>query len=250
MLTDFGTSDAYVGSMKGVVLSHAPGATIVDISHEIPPQDVRRAAQVLAASARCFPPHTVHLVVVDPGVGTERKAVVVQDEQHSYVGPDNGVFADALHGTPDGAWEIAPTGSAVSPTFHGRDIFAPAAGRLAAGVPAEDLGPPVEELVAPEWPRPQRNGRLIEGEVAFVDHFGNAVTNVPIEMIADPKRASVEVAGRVIRTVRRTYGQVGRGTMLALTDSTGHLEVAVREGNAARRLKLRTGTPVLIREHA
>jgi len=269
LTTDFGTADGYVGVMKGVMLSIAPGVRLVDLSHEVPPQDVRRAAFVLYTAVPFFPPDTVHLAVVDPGVGTDRRAIAVQVPQGFLVGPDNGLFTYVLAEAEewravelrDPAYRLPQ----VSGTFHGRDIFAPAAAHLARGVPMERLGPPVPDPVLLPLPRLEVREDRLEGEVLYIDRFGNVVTSIgrlrwagnglvldaAFRRAAPPLRlaaagAVVKVGGRTIQGVRRTYGEVAVGESLALVGSTGFLEIAVRQGDAARTLGVRPGDPITL----
>ncbi|HHS96708.1 MAG TPA: hypothetical protein ENK08_02230 [Chloroflexi bacterium] len=270
LTTDFGTADGYVGVMKGVILSIVPEVHLVDLSHEIPPQDVRRAAFVLYTAVPFFPPGTVHLAVVDPGVGTERRAIAVQTPQGFFVGPDNGLFtyvlAEAEEWKAVGLEEPAYRLPEVSGTFHGRDVFAPAAAHLARGVPLERLGSPVTDPVLLPLPRLTVGEDRVEGEILHVDRFGNVITSVGRlrwnggDLVLTPafrqaasslqfaaREVAVEVGGERIRPVRRTYGEVGVGEKLALVGSTGFLEIAVRQGNAARALGVHPGDPITLR---
>jgi S-adenosylmethionine hydrolase len=271
LTTDFGLVDAYVGTMKGVMLGIAPDARPVDITHQIAPQDVRQTAYVLYTVYRFFPPHTVHLVVVDPGVGSARRAIALRTPRGSFVGPDNGVFSYVMAEQPlIAAVELADARYRrvrVSQTFHGRDIFAPAAAHLAAGVPIDQFGPPVPDPVTLPLPHLQASPGVVEGEVLHIDHFGNVITSVgrlvweaekltlkpafretgaqEVHFRAD--EASITTEGHEIQGVRRTYAQVEPGDTLALVGSTGHLEISVREGSGARKLGLQMGDPVELR---
>jgi len=269
--TDFGTADAYVGTMKGVMLDIAPDARLVDVTHQIKPQDVRQTAYVLYTLYRFFPSHTVHLVVVDPGVGGARRAVALRTPRGTFVGPDNGVFSYVTAEQPvedvvelaNAPYQLAP----VSQTFHGRDIFAPAAAHLAAGIPIGQLGPSVPDPVTLPLPRLRVSPGTISGEVIHVDHFGNVVTSIgrflwrgdklslepafrkdsaqAVDLEAD--EASVITGERDIHGIRHTYAEVQSGQVLALIGSTGHLEIAVREGSGAEELGLASGDPVELR---
>ncbi len=182
LLTDFGLEDEYVGVMKGVILSIAPQVRLVDLTHSVPPQDVRRAALILMNAAPYFPPDTVHLAVVDPGVGTERRPIAVRTGRGTFVGPDNGLFSFVLAEME--TWtavelrEPAYRLPLVSTTFHGRDIFAPAAAHLASGVPVEALGPVVNNLATLPLPRLEIGESSLEGEILYADRFGNLVTSI------------------------------------------------------------------------
>jgi S-adenosyl-L-methionine hydrolase (adenosine-forming) len=241
LLTDFGTADGYVGEMKGVLLACAPGAQLVDLTHDVPPQDVESGRLVVARCWRRFPPGTVHVAVVDPGVGSERRALAVESDGRLLVGPDNGLLSPAL--LLAGARAIAlsiPSGA--SATFHGRDVFAPAAAALATGTPLEALGSPVEDPVVRRTPEAhRRDDGAIVGEIITIDRFGNAVTNLVGRL-----GGALEVGGRTL-PVCRTYADVDVGLPAALVGSTGLIEVAVREGNAAQQFGLRRGSPVVLR---
>lgn len=272
LTTDFGTADGYVGTMKGVILSIAPDARLVDISHEIAPQNVRQAAYVLYTAYPFFPSHTVHLVVVDPGVGSARRPIALRTPAGTFVGPDNGVFScvmarelvEALVELADSRYRL----SQVSHTFHGRDIFAPAAAHLAAGVPITALGPSVPDPVTFPLPHLEITPDGITGEVLHADRFGNVITSIgrlvwsEDELSLEPafqgagdreqvhfkaSEAVVVVAGQEIAGVHHTYAEAAPSETLALVGSEGHLGIAVREGNAARRLGVRSGDTVVLR---
>lgn len=252
LLTDFGTRDAYVASMKGVMLGITPDATIVDISHEIAAQDVIGGAWVLGSACRHFPRGTVHCAVIDPGVGSERRAVAVQAGDWRFVGPDNGLlmWAIAMAGRYEAVELVDPRyfRREVSATFHGRDIFAPVAAHLARGVPLDALGPRIADLAPLPFPSPIVTTEAIEGEVVHVDRFGNLITNIDassLELWGTETRATVEVGGRRA-PLRRTYQDAGPGELIALIESTGHVEVAVRDGNAAVLLEAGRGVAVTI----
>lgn len=262
--TDFGTQDGYVPAMKGTMLSIAPSARLVDVTHEVDPQDVMESAFVLMSAQPFFPEGTVHLVVVDPGVGTDRRAVALRHGDHWYVGPDNGVFPLVLDGnTPDAMVELTnpdtwrtPTPSA---TFHGRDIFAPAAAHLAAGRRLDDLGTPIDRLEPLHWAQPITDTRTIQGWIVHVDHFGNCVTNIRRSTVADavdladesPQAEDIPpveayVGSSVLDSIHGTYGDVSEEDPLLLFGSTGFLEVAVNGGNAADLLDIRKGDSIKI----
>ncbi len=247
LLTDFGLRDGYVGAMKGVLLTRSPGVQLVDLSHEIPPGAIDAGAYVLAQAALGFPEGTVHLAVVDPGVGSSRRGVVVEMDRHRYVAPDNGLLTLCLerarrvrvHSIENQRlWADEP-----SAVFHGRDIFAPVAAHLACGGPPDAVGPEVDagSLVLRLWPKPERRGETLLGAVVYVDRFGNLVTNLRVE--AGSFRGSVEVAGERI-PVGRTYGDVPEGALVVAIGSSGWLEVARNGGSAAERLGARVGDPV------
>jgi S-adenosylmethionine hydrolase len=241
LLTDFGTADGYVGEMKGVLLSHAPDVQLVDISHDIPPQDIERARLTVARVWRRFPEGTVHLVVVDPGVGSSRAALAVQSDGRYLVGPDNGVLSPALLAATARVIEL-PLPATASATFHGRDVFAPAAAALARGEPLDVLGREAAQPVIRRTPEPVRRADGgIEGEVIAVDRFGNAVTN-----LVGLRGGTVSVGGTTI-LVRHTYSEVSNGDPVAVVGSTGFIEIAVRNGSAAERVGLVRGQAVVLK---
>ncbi|HEX2572066.1 MAG TPA: SAM-dependent chlorinase/fluorinase [Polyangia bacterium] len=260
LLTDFGTQDGYVGAMKGVILGDAPEAAIVDLTHDIPPQDVLAGAFALAQAAPYFPVGTVHVAVVDPGVGTERRALVAEHAGHVYIGPDNGLFTFVLGEGPGGTAGAAsrvrvidrlPSEWSLHPTFHGRDLFARVAARLAAGdAPTRFAGAEVEPRRL-ELPRPSETPEGLDGVVIHCDRFGNLVTNLATRLIPERLGAGlrcggVEVAG-ALATLGTTYGDVAPGELVAYGGSAGYLEIGVRDGSAAARLGARRGTPVRVR---
>lgn len=244
LTTDFGTADPYVGVMKGMVLRAHPRASLVDLCHQVPPQAVPVAAWMLAAAVDRFPAGTVHVAVVDPGVGTGRRSLAVYAHDCYWVGPDNGVFTALF--AAGGRWqarclEVEQFGIPhLSRTFHGRDLYAPVAGWLAgARYGFHSMGPRLQD--------PVRCAALTDGppRVIHVDHYGNLVTNLAAG--AGPCR-QVSIAGRTV-PVLGTYGEVEPGCLLALVNSYGLLEVALRDGSAARTLGVGVGTPVQPMEH-
>jgi len=254
LLSDFGIEDAYVAAMKGVIAGIAPEARLVDITHLVPPQDVAFARFRLLSVAPFFPAGTVHLVVVDPGVGTARRAVAVRSRRGScFVAPDNGVLLGALDADPplaaveltDPRFWRTPTPSA---TFHGRDVFAPAAAHLARGVALESMGSAVApaELVRLELSPCQMIPGGAQGAVQAVDRFGNVISNVPDALLADRGAWSVSIGGRTV-AAHRTYSDVHPHEMLALVGSHGFVEVAVRRGDAQRVLRAQVGDRVEVR---
>ncbi|MCS6851760.1 MAG: SAM-dependent chlorinase/fluorinase [Gemmataceae bacterium] len=247
LTTDFGDCSPYVAAMKGVILSIHPAVRLFDLSHAIPPQDIRHAAHFLAAAIPYFPPGLIHVVVVDPGVGSDRALLYVEVAGHRLLVPDNGCWTRIPSGdqpplvrrlTERRFWR--PT---VSATFHGRDILAPVAAHLSLGIDPALLGPVVDEWVRlPSPPLRQEPDRMV-GEVAFIDHFGNLITNIPGEALPiGPLRISV--AGRQLTGMVRTYADAPAGTLVALVSSQGTLEIAVVQGNAARTLGVRVGEMV------
>ena len=249
LLTDFGHVDPYVGVMKAVMHGISPASSFIDLTHEVPPQDVRVAGLLLDGAIPYLPQGTVALVVVDPGVGTARRPLAVAAGGLYFVGPDNGVLSLALSRF-EAVRVVELTSQAhrlarPSHTFHGRDIFSPAAAHLAAGTPLEDLGPPIDDWLILDWPRAERIAGGWRGEVLHVDHFGNAITN--IDGAVAPAGACVEVAGNARVPVCRAYGDVESGDSVALVGSTGRLEVSVNGGSAAAAFGLVVGSGVRLR---
>ena len=241
LLTDFGTADGYVAELKGVLLSGAPDAALIDLSHDIPPQDVECARLSVARYWRRFPAGTVHMVVVDPGVGSSRAPLAVQSDDRFLVGPDNGVLSPSLLAAGSRAVSL-PVPAVAAATFHGRDVFAPAAASLALGIPIDSLGTPFLEPVILRTPEARRAGDgLVVGEVIAVDRFGNAITN-----LVAPRGGRIEVGGREVPIVR-TYADAPSGDIIGVVGSSGFVEVAQRDGNAARTLAIARGTPVTLR---
>ena len=252
LTTDFGTRDPYVAQLKGVLLAGCEGVRVHDLTHEIAPQDVLEGALFLAAAVPTFPPGTVHFAVVDPGVGTDRRAIAAGVGGQHVVCPDNGLLT--LVARRAGVEEVRSIERSslrrepVSATFHGRDLFAPVAAFLACGGALEELGPPVADPVELPLPRPRsEDGRLL-GEVLHVDRFGNAITNLgrsDLDTIAAAGPVRVEAGGRRL-WLARTYGDVAEGEALALIGSADLLEIAVRNGSAAATLGLDRGGKVVV----
>jgi len=268
LTTDFGHDDGYVGTMKGVMATIAPGVPLIDITHSIRPQAVAEAAYVLWASLPYFPSGSVHLVVVDPGVGTARRAIVSRTAWGVLVGPDNGVFSYV--------WAAAPPDlivalenrqyrrGKVSSTFHGRDIFAPAAAHIAAGVPLECFGRVVTDAERLPLPLIEISPGRIRGNILHIDRFGNAVTSIgrlnwtapDLDLVPafgpqssvrlDPDEVTVSVRGRTLSQIHYTYGEVASGDPVALVGSEGLLEIALNRGHAAEALGLAVGDDVLL----
>jgi S-adenosyl-L-methionine hydrolase (adenosine-forming) len=256
LLTDFGTIDHYAGTMKGVVLTICPDVTLVDISHDVTPQDVFGASLELAAAYKYFPSGTIFLVVVDPGVGSSRRGIAVDIGDYRFVAPDNGVLTSVLDEHP--AKKIVelterkyarPT---VSRTFEGRDRFAPAAAWLAKGIDVSALGRSAGAIHRLEIPQPRVADDRIDGEVVRVDRFGNLITNVDRRAFDKLAEAPVDVrvGAHAVGRVVATYADVGAGEVCALFGSTGHLEVAANGASAARVLDLGRGAPVHVARRA
>ena len=259
LLSDFGLSDPYVAEMKAVILSFRPDATIVDISHEIDKYDVRMGAYVLGRAAPYFPKGTIHIAVVDPGVGTERRPIIVEAKRSFYVGPDNGLLMlsarrdEVIH-----VFEITNRKymlRTVSKTFHGRDIFSPAAAYLAKGVPASEFGLEVSDPVVPSFAQLSIHGKEVHGEAVHEDGFGNIVTNVAEEHL---KAVGIKEGEHLLITLKgadvsvklcSAYGGVPTGSPLAIIGSGGFLEVAINKGNAAQNYGVRAGDKIIIKPY-
>lgn len=250
LTTDFGTSDAYVGVMKGVILTLAPHVTLVDISHEVPPQDVWTASFLIYQAEPFFPPDTVHVVVVDPGVGSKRRALAVRTNTGTFLAPDNGVLTHILrHSTGYEVYSLTnpeywlPTPSA---TFHGRDVFAPVAARLADGIPISRVGEPINDPIRLSIPEPEfRASHEIVAHVLHIDRFGNLILDIKIEQL--PEAPVFEIAGYRINGLRRTFSDGAPGELIVYTGSTrNHIEIAQSGGHAARFTGAQVGTPVYI----
>jgi S-adenosylmethionine hydrolase len=244
LTTDFGTSDGYVGAMKGVIARLAPEATVVDVAHDIPRHDIAHGAWVLAGSAFEFPVGTIHVAVVDPGVGGARAAVIVATRGHLFVGPDNGLFAyvaegaDAVHAITETSFRFPEA----SPTFHGRDVFAPAAAALARGLPPSAAGPTTCLAGTLPW-RTATAPDATAGVIVHVDSYGNLVSNLR----AAASRVALGPDGEHEISVRRTYEDVADGALVAYLGSAGTLEVAMRGGSAADALHLGRGARIRVR---
>ncbi len=252
LTTDFGLHDGFAGVLKGVIWGICPMAQIADISNSISPQNVLEGALVLSRAVPYFPDGTIHVAVVDPGVGTRRRALAARFEKFDFVGPDNGLVTPLLEAAEAGGEKVdfveivnpkflLPQ---VSHTFHGRDIFAPAAAHLANGVPLADLGPAIKDLVRLSLPKPEKTVSGWLAQVTGVDGFGNLATDLPGEEILGKGYVVIRVGDHAIRGLVLSYGQRPAGELVALIDSAGYLEIAVVDGSAAQLLNLGTGSPV------
>jgi len=252
LTTDFGPGSCYVAALKGALLQISPQARLVDLSHRIPPQDLHYTSFFLRASVPFFPPGTLHVVVVDPAVGTTRAILYVEVGGQRLLVPDNGCWTALCEdlGTPNRVLRLEDQSywrPQVSPTFHGRDIFAPVAGHLSLGLDPGRLGPVVSDWVRLAIPRPRIGFSRVEGEVVFVDPFGNLVTNIPGRVVVG---GVVEIwAGSTqIPRLVRTYGEAKPGSLVALVSSMDTLEIAVAQGSAAATLKAATGMSVRVQQ--
>jgi len=253
LLTDFGYRDGFVGTMKGVILGINPHVHIVDIAHDIAPGDIEAAAFVLNGAYPYFPKGTIHTIVVDPGVGSQRKAIATEIGNYYFIAPDNGVLSWVLQKEEcariielsNTTYHLPKT----SHTFHGRDVFAPAAAHLSAGVPLVKLGRPAKGLIQ-KIPKPaQKKEDAIYGEVIYIDRFGNLITNIPEELLIETNAfpyIQVVIGEQIISGLRSSYSEVERNQVLAIIGSFGFLEIAVRDGNAAERLKAQQGAQVKV----
>ncbi len=250
LTTDFGLQDHYVSVMKAVMLGIEPGIRLVDVSHQIPPQDIMAGAWVLKNAAEEFPPGTVHLVVVDPGVGTSRNPVAVEINGQYFVGPDNGLFSligdeynyKAYRLTNTLYWRNEP-----SNTFHGRDIFAPVAAHLAGGVPIEQLGEPIEELVTYRWAVPISDKDGIQGWIIHIDRYGNLISNISSELIRQSigsSRFRIYVGNTILDELVSTFNAVPDGDPAAYIGSSDTLEIAINKGNAKEMLGVQKGAQI------
>jgi hypothetical protein len=255
LTTDFGLTDAYVGTMKGVIARLCPSARVIDITHGIARGDLPAAALALATAAPFFPRGTIHVAVVDPGVGSRRAALVIRTREATFVGPDNGILWPATHrGRVLECRRIENRDLClpeVSATFHGRDVFAPVAAYLAKGRPLDRVGTPHRRPVRLAWPEPVREDETLRGEVLTVDHFGNAITNLPAAWLARPKSRHLTARIGAGKTrglaLVQYYAAVPIGHPLAVLGSSGFLEISVNQGSAAEQLRLKVGSPVTVR---
>ena len=273
LATDFGLADAYVGMMRGVIFSINPHAAVIDLTHGIGPQDVRHGAVALADGTPYFPDGTVFVAVVDPGVGTDRPAILLETPQHRFVAPDNGLltlvcrrheagFGDSdawgPAAVPDGCrvWRLTNSSywlHPVSATFHGRDVFAPVAAHLSTGVAADAIGDPTDTITALALPVPRPEGNMVRGQIIFADAFGNLVSDITAGILAGmgvtgrEDKAVVSIAGQDIAGLSRTFHDPPNGGLKALLGSHGRLEVALVDGNASAALGVASGTEIVLR---
>ncbi len=253
LTTDFGYKDPFVGIMKGVILGINPDARIVDLSHGIAPQDIRGAALVLNHAAPFFPAGTIHVAVVDPGVGTERRAILIESEGSFFVGPDNGVLSLAVRNkTINNIVVLANKSYHLKPksaTFHGRDVFAPVAAHLSLGAPARNFGPTVKNYARLDWPEVIKTEDGIRGEIIYIDHFGNLITNVHERDLKSlsGRRIAVSLAEVTIHGLASNYAGAEKGDYAALINSWGLLEISCFNGRAHLRSGADVGDPVHVR---
>ena len=253
LTTDFGTSDAYVGVMKGVILGINPNVQVVDITHAVPPQDIHEAAFLIHSACHYFPKGTIHTIVVDPGVGSERRAMVCQTDSAFFVCPDNGVLTYILQDSvPVKTIEIKNRAYClpeVSQTFHGRDIFAPVAAHVSLGVPLTDIGPSVQNLIRLPVPTLQVSDDSLTGEIIKIDGFGNAITNISESVLFQGASTyEISVGGTQLKRINRAYAESEVGDPLAIIGSFGVLEIAVNGGSAKALLDLKRGDAVVVQK--
>jgi S-adenosyl-L-methionine hydrolase (adenosine-forming) len=243
LTTDFGLADPFVGMMKGVMLGIAPGAQLVDLTHEIHSYDLLEAALVVKASYLYFPKGTVHVIVVDPGVGSERRPVAATAGGHIFVAPDNGVLSLVLENNL--AYEITNKSlflGEISQTFHGRDIFAPVAAHLAGGISVDSVGPRIHDLVKLPFPAPRLRGNRLLGAILRIDKFGNMITNLRRKDLG--REFSITVAGQPITKLCGSFSEANPGELFAIEGSAGFIELALNQGSAAERLKVERGAEI------
>ena len=253
LTTDFGDESGYAGVMKGVILTVNPNCQIIDITHRVSQQDVEEAAFLLNNSFSYFPEHSIHVVVVDPGVGSERKPILVETDKYWFVGPDNGVFSFMflMEGFKK-VWGITNKSyflPEVSSTFHGRDIFAPVAAHLSLGVSAEELGKELKGFVMLKDLEPKVEAGVIKARVVYADHFGNLISNISKDLfsrlVAD-KSFNISVGGEMIQKLSLSYADVRDGEVLALFGSSQWLEISVKNGNCQKELDIKKGAEINI----
>ena len=253
LTTDFGRIDPFVGVMKGVILSIIPNAEIVDLTHEIEPQNTLQAAWVLKSAYSYFPQKTIHLVVVDPGVGSSRRALAVIAEKYYFIGPDNGVLTPALNNSKkiyelDNKRYFLKT---ISSTFHGRDIFAPAAAWIGKGTPLTKMGKKIKDPLNLDLTEPFIQEKKMVGEIVYIDHFGNLISNISSQVLKSFSRGKnknlrIQLGGRKIANWTDYYSQCEPGALGTIVNSWDLLEVFCRGGNAAKKLKQKIGSPISV----
>lgn len=243
LLTDFGLSDSYVAQMKGVILSKHPDAQLIDITHNVPAQDVLYASRSLANSWSYFPAGTVHMIVVDPGVGTSRERLVVESKGHYFVAPDNGVLGFLSVNPATKFYNVNLARIQVqnpSATFEGRDVFAPAVNALLGGFKPGDMGYLTKDIKQIHFPKPTSNQDYIEGEIISFDHFGNMITNISSDLIGSLD-FQIQIGNIMIGKISKTYSDVGSGELMALVNSSGYLELSVSGGSAQHLFRFKRG---------
>jgi S-adenosylmethionine hydrolase len=256
LLTDFGLRDSYVAEMKAVILSICPEVNIIDISHEVRKYDVRMGAYLLARASRYFPKGTIHVAIVDPGVGSERRAIIVESERAFYIGPDNGILIMAAE--MDGIKNVYQITNkkymlqTISRTFHGRDIFSPTAAHLARGVPPSEFGPEIKDPIKPSYTKPKTTNKTIEGEVIHIDDFGNIITNITTKNlqeigITEGETINVKIGEKTMKLkLCKSYAEVPQNQPLTIIGSGETLEISINQGNAANMLQVNIGGKIIV----
>ncbi len=258
LLTDFGLQDTYVGQMKGIIAKMAPSVAVIDLTHHVPPQDILAGSLMLDAAVDAMPDGSIHVAVVDPNVGSNRNAIAVQTDRFMLVGPDNSIFTAVLDRYPmkkavrlNRSEYHLPV---VSPTFHGRDIFAPVAAHLANGVPIDQLGDPMEKIIRIDLPDIEMDASTIHAGILLTDRFGNLITNVRKEVFdkwlgtAANATVQIEIEGKKLTGIRKTFSDVEPKKLVAYFGSSNRLEIAVRNDSAAETLRVAGGETVIIRK--
>lgn len=254
--TDFGNRDPYAGIMKGIVLGANPNARIVDITHEIPAHNILNAAFSLIRTCRYFPEGTIHVAIVDPGVGGQRKNIAVRTDQYIFIGPDNGILSPVLSNVKSSEIRVIKNPpfikSRISDTFHGRDVFAPCAGHLSAGNSFAEVGPEIERITHLVYPKVTREANVLKGEIVSIDYFGNMITNISEQLFrsfAGKRKIEAFFGTARFNRIMQRYSDVPQGTPLVLFGSCGYLEISMNEGNAASYFMTSAGSPVTIRKY-
>lgn len=237
-LSDFGEDDWFVAAVKGEILKIDPNINIIDITHKIEPHDIKSAAFILKSVCGNFPPGTVHLVVVDPGVGSKRKPIIVHAEPYYFTGPDNGVFS-YVYDKHTKVYSIKMKGE-VSTTFHARDVFGPVAARLASGDAPSSFGGEIHDCVSFEFPRVAKNGKRLHGEIVYIDHFGNLITNIP----NDTAIRSLSISGKEVAK-KSFYGEGVKGRIICVKGSSGYYEISCNKGDAKELLGVNTSEKIV-----
>lgn len=254
LITDFGLADGYPGIMKGVIYSISPSARIADITHLISPQNIREGAVALFRSYRYFPPGSIHVAVIDPGVGTNRRPIALQLGNHYFVGPDNGLFSlvvqEAVSNRIDCHYVVLNNEKYWLPSpsnvFHGRDIFAPVAAHLSLGVSLDQFGDTTNDLIRMDFPKPTRTENCMEGEVITIDHFGNLSTNILDMDLQDTQNIQVVIAGHMIQGLVRTFGEGQTGRLAAMIGTDHELMISIINGNAQEKLDVAAGEKIQV----
>lgn len=251
LTTDFGCKDHYVSAMKAIILGINRDVRLIDVSHDIPPQDIMAGAWILKNSAFLYPKGTIHLAVIDPGVGTKRDPIVLKLNGHYFVGPNNGLFSLLFSDEPENAWRITNKKflpDKISGTFHGRDIFAPVAAHLSNDIPPESFGPQLDNIASYRWATPIKDSGGIQGWVVHIDRYGNLITNIPSEMLVQCNNQDFKIyAGTtILHSIVHTFADVTEGDAAAIVGSCNMLEIVVNKGSAEELLNVHKGAPVSV----